>query len=67
MKQEDAKRAILQEWRNLQEDQRTETAAVSLSLSHAHVNSPFAFKCSGDPYQVIMGWLEPHISPKKLI
>lgn len=61
MNKSEAKVQIVREWLNRPVDQRTESEAAAFSLSHAHASSPFAFKCSGDRYQVIMGWLSPHI------
>jgi hypothetical protein len=59
MKREDAKKAILDEWLRLPESQRrTEKQVVSFTIKLMK-DRPYitTFKCSGDRYQVIKGFL----------
>ena len=65
MKQEDALRAILAEWHHLPEAARqTENQLVAFAMSMAH-NLDYAFRCSGDRYQHIMGYMSRHTSGLK--
>jgi hypothetical protein len=60
MKQEDAKAAIIREWMALSFNERqTESQAASFAMQ---IKDRYAFKCSGDRYQVIKGWLQRHLS-----
>jgi hypothetical protein len=59
MKQEEAKRMILTEWYKLPpEERKTEHQAAVFAFKS---QSRFHFKCSGDPYQCIMGCLMANI------
>ena len=58
MKQEDALRAILAEWRARPESgRRTESQLTALALRMA---DKYVFRCSGDRYQHIIGYLTRH-------
>lgn len=53
--QVDAKREILGRWRALpSSERRTEQQAAVFAMGVAH---EYNFRCSGDRYQVIKGWL----------
>jgi len=60
MKQVDAKRDIIQEWRSLPKDQRQtgEQAAAFAML----IKDKYKFSGSADPYQTIKGWLQTYLS-----
>jgi hypothetical protein len=55
MKQEDAKEAILREWRTLPKSKQDSVADRLIFVTQAR--QKYVFQCSGDPHQVIMGWL----------
>ena len=55
MKQEDAKEAILREFHKLPESKRNSGAdRVEFAME---MIQKYRFKCSGDPYEAIKGWL----------
>jgi hypothetical protein len=64
MKQEDAKKAILNEWLKLPEtERRTEKQVVSFTIKIMKDRPDIInFKCSGDHYQVIKCFLCHYIS-----
>lgn len=65
MKKEDALRAILDAWRQLpQSERQTEGQLVAFAMKMAH-DPAYAFRCSGDPYQHVMGHLSHHTSGLK--
>lgn len=56
MKQEEARRLILQEWRNLPPDERqTERRAAEFAM---RIKDQYPFRCRGDRYQVVKGWVQ---------
>ena len=65
MKKEQTLQAILAEWRRLPESERqTEIQLVAFSMGMA--NDPdYFFRCSGDRYQFIMGYMSRHTSGLK--
>ena len=55
MKQAEAKALIIQEWSILSESQReTDSQAAAFAMA---IKDKYHFRCSGDRYQVIKGWL----------
>lgn len=51
----DAQKAIEAEWMRLpSEDRKTEHQAFMFAM---RIKDEYRFKCSGDKYQVVMGWL----------
>jgi hypothetical protein len=64
MKQEEAKKAILNEWLKLPEtERRTEKQVVSFTIKIIKDRPGITnFKCSGDRYQVIKGFLCHYLS-----
>ncbi len=55
MTQEEARRLILIEWHRLPlEERSTESQAAEFALK---VFSKYDFRCAGDPYQTVKGWL----------
>jgi hypothetical protein len=65
VKKEGALRAILSEWRRLPESERqTERQLAAFAMGMAN-NPDYFFKCSGDRYQHIMGYLSHHTSRLK--
>lgn len=56
MKKEDAKEAILGEWRALPADQRA--TGHQAFLFAIEKMKQYRFRCKGDPYQYINGWLQ---------
>jgi hypothetical protein len=62
VKQEEAFRAILAEWRRRPESERqTETQLVAFAMEMAR-NHDYSFGCRGDRYQHIMGYMSRHTS-----
>jgi hypothetical protein len=60
MKQEDARAAVIREWMGLPFNERqTESQAALFAMQ---MKDRYVFKCSGDRYQVIKGWLQRHLS-----
>lgn len=55
MKQEDAKVAILREWRALPKSKQKSIADRLIFVTQAR--QKYLFSCAGDPHQIIMGWL----------
>ena len=66
MTQEEAESGILALWRRRPEDKRTETDILLLygELSTAG-SALLSFKCSGDKYQRLAGWLRPYVIEPK--
>ena len=65
MKQEEALRAILAEWRRLPESERkTEAQLVAFAMGMAN-NPDYSFRCSGERYQHVMGYMSRHTSGLK--
>jgi hypothetical protein len=64
MKQEDAQKAILNEWLKLPEtERRTEKQVVSFTIKIMKDRPDITnFKCSGDRYQIIKGFLFLYLS-----
>ena len=61
MKQDEAKALVIREWSTLPVSQRkTESQAASFAMA---IKDRYDFKCSGDRYQVIKGWLR--LSPDR--
>ena len=58
---ESAKVMILREWMSRPADKRKESDASIFSIEHAHPEAPYQFRCSGDKYQRIMGWISNYI------
>jgi hypothetical protein len=59
VKKEESLQAILDEWRRLPEAEKTENHAAGFAMQMAN---EYQFRCSGDRYQVIMGFLSRHLS-----
>jgi len=57
MKKEEARMSILREW-SAQVD-KSNPAAFAMRMAEA-----YRFRCSGDRYQVVMGWLRYHADVK---
>ena len=56
MKQEEAKRLILHDWRSLpREERNTELQAAEFAL---RIMDRYPFRCRGDRYQVVKGWVQ---------
>jgi hypothetical protein len=56
MKQEEAKQLILHEWLSLpREERRTDRQAAEFAM---RVKDQYPFRCSGDHYQVVKGWVQ---------
>jgi hypothetical protein len=65
MKKEDALQAILAAWRSLPEGERqTESQLVAFAMKTAH-DPEYSFRCSGDRYQHVMGYLNWNVSGLK--
>jgi hypothetical protein len=65
LKQEEALRAILAEWRRLPAAERQregQLAAFAMGMAH---NPAYEFRCSGDRYQHIMGYMTRHTAGLK--
>jgi hypothetical protein len=63
VKQEEALRAILAEWRRLPESERqTEGQLAAFAMKMANT---YSFRYRGDKYQCVMGHLKYHISGLK--
>jgi Arc/MetJ-type ribon-helix-helix transcriptional regulator len=60
MPQDEARRLVLADWRALPEEKRMSNTDRLLFAMKAAQKYPF--KCSGDPYQTVMSWLE-HETP----
>jgi hypothetical protein len=61
MRQEDAKRAILDVWHQEPKEHRTDSDAVIFTIRIMKERPDLmAFKCTEDPYQVIHRWLLPY-------
>jgi hypothetical protein len=59
MKKEDARKAIVGEWRTLPAAKRaTEHQAFGFAIQAIQ---RYKWRASGDPYQEVMGWLSSHI------
>ena len=59
MLKEEARRAVIAEWRGLPKEQRqTETDALLFAMK---AKERYRWRASGDPYQHIMGWIRPYI------
>jgi hypothetical protein len=59
MTKEEAKRAVLRDWIALPSQMRkTQVDALVFAMS---VKDKYRFRCSGDRYQVIKGWLQDRI------
>jgi hypothetical protein len=56
MKKDDAKAAILREWEALPEVERMNDAQIVVFAMK--MSRKYPFRCSGDRYQHIMGWLQ---------
>jgi hypothetical protein len=56
MPQDEARRLVLADWRALPEEKRMSNTDRLLFAMKAAQKYPF--KCSGDPYQTVMSWLE---------
>jgi hypothetical protein len=60
MKQEAAKRLILEEWRSLpREERNTERQAAEFAM---RIKDQYPFRCHGDRYQVIKGWVQDSLN-----
>ena len=60
MKQEEALRAILAEWlRRPESERQTEGQLVAFAMEMAN-NPNYFFRCSGDRYQHVMGYMSRH-------
>jgi hypothetical protein len=65
LKQEEALQAILAEWRRRPAAERqTETQLAAFALEMAN-NPDYLFRCSGDRYQLVIGYLSLHTSGLK--
>jgi hypothetical protein len=64
MKQEDAKREIIREWRALPKEQRqTEAQAAVFAM---HIKNKYKFKGgTADPYQTIKAWIDRDMSLRR--
>jgi hypothetical protein len=61
MTQDEAKAEILRAWRALPADERrTDHQAAAFAMKLA---GEYRFRCSGDRYQVIKGWLLNALAP----
>jgi hypothetical protein len=59
MKKEDARNAIVSEWRRLPAEKRaTEHQAFSFAMQAIQQHK---WRASGDPYQEVMAWLSRYI------
>jgi Arc/MetJ-type ribon-helix-helix transcriptional regulator len=62
MTQDEARRLVLADWRALPEKKRgSNTDRLLFAMKAAE---KYLFKCSGEPYQTVMSWLE-HETPGK--
>ena len=62
IKQADAKQAIRQLWFKRDKDKRTLFDILAFYIELEKEQSELLhFKCSGDKYQAVRGWLEPYI------
>ncbi|MBA9063903.1 hypothetical protein GGQ91_003304 [Methylobacterium fujisawaense] len=58
MLMEDAKREAVRRWRELPlSERRTDEQAAAFAMK-LHHSGELRFRCSGDPYQHIKGWLQ---------
>ena len=58
MTQEEARRLIIAKWRRLPKEQRqTENDAAAFAMKCTYDETVNGFRCSGDKYQRIEGWL----------
>ena len=65
MKREEALRSIRAEWQRLPESER-QTEAQLFAFAVKMANDPdYWFRCTGDRYQDIMGYMGRHISGLK--
>ena len=56
VKQEEAKRMILNEWRSLpREERQTERQAADFAM---RMKDQYPFRCNGDHYQIVKGWVQ---------
>ena len=65
MKQEDARKIILEEWHKLPLKEQTEQHMFTFwSTLHADKHPSLEFRCAGDPWQTIACWLAEDIRSK---
>lgn len=60
MLKDEARDAIVREWLARPASDRTQPNAVIFA---ADAMQRYRFKCKGDPFQHIMGWIAGHITP----